>query len=344
MTPARMTRFHLTLGLLALAAVCGAWLTWTQRRRPPNPNSGTPHATPIEVAVYTNPGATTPQIPLWGAIRSGRLDGVLRAEAHVWKTAAHLQSLLLAGEGDVWIGHVDGFARARARGAPVVLLAVTGWRKFALVSRDPAVTDFTDFAGRTLPYAPVGCPSVDILRAVLGGAADRIAFEPHDPKQLALRMLQGTARSALLPEPVVTTLLGKIDGLRVVANVEDAYARINGGLPRMPIAGIAMHARLVRTQPRLAAVLLDALATAAQDLAADPERAADVLPEAFAEFVPREVTIASLTRDIILLVPAAEAREEVLRYLRIVTPELFADGAGLDEGFFAGSASDGTGE
>jgi NitT/TauT family transport system substrate-binding protein len=285
------------------------------------------------VEVYTHAGATTPQIPLWGAF-GGECAGRFAPRTTLWKTAAHLQSVLLAGEGDLWVGHVDGFARARARGAPVVLLAVTGWRKFALVSADPAVSGFADFAGGVLPYAPTGCPSVPVLHAILGSAADRIEFRPYEPRQLALALIEGRERSALLPEPLVTVLLGRVDGLVVVTNVEDEYARISGGRARMPIAGIAVHEAFLRRHPDAVGALAAGILGAAARLADHPDAAPAVLPDAFAEVVDRGVVRASLMRDIILAEPAARVRPEIERYLRIVVPELDRTGGAPDDAFF----------
>ncbi|MBN2451258.1 MAG: hypothetical protein JXR77_12765 [Lentisphaeria bacterium] len=346
-TPAKSPghwRIRITVGLLALVTFAGALLSL---HRPPTPGSGTlppgnpdAHRAIHELVVYTNPGTTTPQLPLWCAVREGTLQGRVQLQTRLWKTAAHLQSVLLAGEGDLWVGHVDGFARARERGAPVVLLAVTGWRKFALLSCDDSVQGFADFAGHSLPYAPMGCPSVDILRAVMGEPGGTIDFEPHEPKQLALKMLKGSARAALLPEPLVTTLLEKIPSLRVVANVEDEYARINGGLPRMPIAGIAVHQRLADADPALLQSLLAAMQEAAEALRRDPALVTRVLPAEFAEFVPPETVVASLSRDVIHVEPAQAVAGEVEKYLRIVTPEIFAEGQGLDPGLLFAPATE----
>jgi NitT/TauT family transport system substrate-binding protein len=330
-------RFRLTLALLAAAALAGGLLSLRAPRRPvvavpATASPATALPTPV-LRLYTNPGTTTPQIPLWAAERAGQLAGVFTLDTQLWKTTDHLQSVLLAGEGDAWIGHLDGFARARNRGAPVVLLAVTGWRKFALVSSDATVKGFADFARRSLPYAPFGCPSVDVLRAVMPDLAATITFEPNEPKQLALKMMQGKVGSALLPEPLVTTLLEKLPGIRVVANLEDEYARLNGGLPRMPIAGIAIHANVAARDPERVERLLQALLGAAETLAKTPDQAANVLPAEFAEFVPRETVRRSLERDVILAKAARDVAAEIERYLRIVTPELFADGKPLDPTF-----------
>ncbi len=337
MDRSQLLRLRITLALLALGALAGGLISLRASRGAGAPRAappGAPAGTQVPVLrLYTNPGTTTPQIPLWAAVRSGRLDGLCTLRTELWKTTDHLQGVLLAGDGDAWIGHVDGFARARHRGAPVVLVAVTGWRKFALVSTDPALTGFADLARGRLPYAPFGCPSVDVLRAVMPEVAARITFEPNEPRQLALKLIQGKERHALLPEPLVTSLLGEVPGLRVVRQVEEEYARLNGGQPRMPIAGLAIHARWAGEHPALVEGILQAMLAAAEEVAADPRRAAEVLPEEFAEFIPRETVRSSLGRDPVLARAARDVEAELERYLRIVTPELFADGGGLDPAF-----------
>lgn len=329
---------RIALALLAAAVIAGGLFSLRDSRAPEQ--SDGPIAGPLSVVLYTNPGATTPQIPLWAALGRDGLGGMFDVEMREWRSPGQLQSLLLAGKGDIWVGHVDGFARARARGAPVALLAVTGWRKMSVVSTDPAVTGVESFLDGRLAFAPVGSPAVTVMQALLGDRADRIEFEPHEPKQLALKMVRGDVTSALLPEPLVTVLLKKVDGLRVVCSLEDLYASLTGGRARMPLAGIAVHERLVRTEPERLAALLRAMTSAADRLTRTPEQAAAVLPDAFAEFVPHDIVLASLERDIILVERAADVKEEIVRYLRIVAPDLRAetgDGLTVDDAFFLGA-------
>ncbi len=344
MTPRPPLRLRITLALLVVASVMGGLLALRGSRRAAAAVPGTAAApaqaaTPVLI-LYTNPGTTTPQIPFWAAVRTGRLDQVCTVQTELWKTTDHLQGVLLAGAGDAWIGHIDGFARAHHRGAPVVLLAVTGWRKFALVSRDPGVKGVADFAKMRLPYAPFGCPSVDVLRAVMPDLAASITFEPNEPKQLALKMIQGKERSALLPEPLVTSLLEKIPGLRVVTQVEDEYARLNGGQARMPVAGLAIHARLARECPERVEALLQAVLAAGDQVAQEPEHAADVLPAEFAQFVPRETVRQSLARDMLYARAARDVVAEIDRYLRIVTPEVLGPGTSLSPTFIWSKPAD----
>jgi hypothetical protein len=63
---------------------------------------------------------------------------------------------------------------------------------------------------------------------------------------------------------------------------------------------------------------------AAPRLAENPEEALAALPEDVLRSLGREVVLASLHRDLIYVLPAFEAREEILAFLRLVAPELTA--------------------
>ncbi|MBT3374395.1 MAG: ABC transporter substrate-binding protein [Lentisphaerae bacterium] len=309
---------------LTALAVVGAWVALKEggSQAPlPSTNGNAPPA----LVFYTNPGATTPQLPFWAAKAAGHLDDIFTIEVRTWKNVVDLQGALLAGKGDLWLGHLEGFARARRMGAPVRILAVSGWRKMNIVSTDPAIRSLEDLAGTVLPYAPVGSPGVPVLEFLLGTRKDDIQLRPHEPKQLALLMLQGKARSALLPEPLVTTLLRKVDGLRVVENLEELYGRQTGGLPRMPLAGFAVNDAFLARHPARVSQLLACLTAAAGALAISPDAAAAAMPEMFTPFVSRDIVRESLTRDVILVEPASKVAEEIRQFLALVAPDALAE-------------------
>ncbi len=270
----------------------------------------------------TAPSATTPQLPFWSAFRRGRLQPLFNVRLTLWKDVDDLKSSVLAGKGDLWLGHTDAFGLARRRGAPVALLAVTGWRKFYLLSTRPEPRRLEDFVGYDLPFAPMGSPAVPIMKALLGPRADLVAFQPQEPMQLAMLLRRGTIDSALVPEPQVTLLLESVKGLRVVLNLEEEYGRRMGGPPRMPIAGIAVNTGTAAKYPEQVRRLLAALADEAGAIETDPAQAVDTLPDSFADFIPREVVRKSLERDVVLVKPAAEVENELAAYFKLMAPAL----------------------
>jgi len=140
-----------------------------------------------EVSVYMAMNATTPQIPLWKLIRSGWPEGY-SLSANYWKTLDDLRGAVLAGKGDMWVGHLEGFAQAARRGAPVRLMAVSGWKKFYLVGQAgqagsslPALEDIAaelQRQGLPLPVAPQESPAIGILEAMARRGGPAFALSP----------------------------------------------------------------------------------------------------------------------------------------------------------------------
>ena len=271
---------------------------------------------------YTAPMATTPQIPFWAGVKSREIPKLFNLKVEYWKDVDDLQGVLLAGKGDLWLGHVEGFARARKRGSPVTLLAVTGWRKHYIVTTNPDLHRIEDFVGRTLPFTPMGSPAVSVMKALLGKDSEKIEFQPQEARQLSMLLIRGTVDSALAPEPLVTLMLEKVPNLRVVVSLEEEYGKRTGHLPRMPIAGIAVNSDTAARYPEKIKALLGILREEGVRLAAHPGLAPEVLPDSFTNFIPRAMVRASLERDMILVEPASNVELEIVDYFKIVAPEL----------------------
>jgi NitT/TauT family transport system substrate-binding protein len=279
---------------------------------------------------YTAPMATTPQIPFWAGVKSGEIPKLFNLKVEYWKDVDDLQGILLAGKGDLWLGHVEGFALARKRGAPVTLLAVTGWRKHYIVSTNPDLHRIEDFVGRTLPFTPMGSAAVPVMKSLLGRDAEKVEFQPQEARQLAMLLSRGTVDSALAPEPLVTLMLEKVPNLRVVLGLEEEYGKRTGHPPRMPIAGLAVNSETAARYPEKITALLGILREEGARLAAHPEIAPEVLPDAFTNFIPRAMVHASLERDMILVEPASNVEPEIVDYFKIVAPELVTADGRLD--------------
>jgi len=324
----RPYRFALPLLALALALLV---------LPPAPPSGGAPRAQAGPLVFYTTPGATTPQMPLWQAIADGALPELKDMEVRSWKNLDDLRSAMLAGQGDLWLGHVEGFAQAARLGAPVKLVAITAWRKFTLFSNRPDIRTVDDLLacppGTELAVAPPQSPAVPVLQSLERHGLPRFTYVAHEPKQLTLDILRGRAALAVLPEPLGTVLLQKAPGLKAVTQVEDLYGRFSGREPLLPLAGIAVNARLAEERPELVKRLQAALVAAGHRLAEHPEDGLAALPAEFNAFMPREIVRASLARDRVLVRPAGQCREAVARYLALIEGHAEADAqAALPEG------------
>ena len=289
---------------------------------------------PGERVLYTAVTATTPQIPLWAAINAG-WPGHSALTVEYWKTLDDLRGVMLAGKGDIWVGHLEGFAQAALRGAPVTLLAVTGWKKFYFLG--PKTSPATDMetlaaelrqANLPLALAPQDSPALAILENIKQRGGPNFAIAAMQPQQLMLETLRGARRYALLPEPLVSTLLAKQPQIRIVAGLEEEYARLHGGQARMPLVGVAVNTHFAEREPETVRRLLTAMQDQAVRLAASPEAAIAALPKTVRNSVGEETIRTSLPRDLICAVPATDAKEEIAAFLRMVLPQ--TDPARLD--------------
>lgn len=312
-----ITRVAVLCTLLGLAA----WgsLHLLQQNAPSAPETGR-----AVLSVYTTGQATTPQMPLWKAFAEGELP--FTPAIQYWKTLDDLRGLLLAGKGDIWIGHIDGFAQAAMRGAPVQLVSVTGWKKFYLLTSLPDIHTFSDVralgAGTEIASAPPHSPGVAVLRALEKHGVPAFTYVAYEPKQLALMAMQNKVPLLLIPEPLVTVLLQKAPHLRIVASVEEEYGRLTGKPAMLPIAGIAVNTNTLTRMPRLAQQLEQALANQEVTLQQFPLGGVHAMPEDFERFIPRPLVEASLERDVIRIRSARESKDMILEYLQMLFPDM----------------------
>jgi NitT/TauT family transport system substrate-binding protein len=326
----RMKRLTPLLVLLAFAAWGGLVLLSNREAVRPGPQ-GKP-----DLVIYTTGQATTPQMPLWKALAEEDLG--FTPQVRYWKNLGDLRGALLAGKGDIWVGHVDGFAQAALRGAPVRLVAVTGWRKFYFLTSRDDIHNFNDISSlpetTTVAAAPPQSPGVAVMRALEGKEGPRFDYALYEPKQLALEAMRGSHDLLLLPEPLVTVLLEKNPDLRVAGSLEEEYGRLTHGAPVLPLAGIAVNTNTLRRHPELEKTLCTALLAQEAPLRDDPESGLETLPKAFADFIPPALVRKSLARDVIRVRSARQARSSIRDYLRMILPE---DADAIPESFYGGT-------
>lgn len=279
------------------------------------------------IVLYTALTATTPQIPLWATINEGWPEnGSVSVE--YWKTLDDLRGTILAGKGDIWVGHLEGFAQAALRGAPVQLVAVTGWKKFYFIGpKTSTAHDITSLAAelgqmdQPLAVAPQDSPGLAILENIKQRGGPSFAIAAMQPQQLMLEMLRGTRQFALLPEPLVSTILAKKPELQILTSLEEEFSLLYGGLTRMPLVGIAVNTKFAENEPETVQKFVSAMQRHAALLFADPEAAIGVLPEDVKNSVGEDIIRNSFSRDMILVVPASDAKEEISSFLRMVLPK-----------------------
>lgn len=284
---------------------------------------------------YTTGLSTTPQIPFWAALRKGEFNDLFNLRVRLWRNTDDLQSVILAGKGDIWLGHTEGFAMAAKRGAPVSVIAITGWRKFYIITSRDDYQGIESLSNRTVAYAPPGSPGIAIFNEVTKGRLRGVTLQPSQGKELQMMMLSGKADTAILPEPLVTMLIIKKPDLRVVESLEELYGRERGTPPLMPLAGFAVNSKTAEKYPEIIKAIQESIIRNSIELKDKKTKAVKCLPEYFKKEISREVAVRSLERDVILSKRGTDCAKEIDDYLKTATPGLLdADGnPGLPEGF-----------
>jgi NitT/TauT family transport system substrate-binding protein len=291
------------------------------------------------VVVYTAQTATTAQLPLMAAIKAGWPGDGREVRIEYWKNLDDLRSLVLAGRGDLWVGHVEALARAAARGAPVSLAEITAWRKFYLIStplpldegqedRHPeSVAELLEYAaesGSRLGSAPPNSPMAAFLARLAG---PKVAVDSLPPQQLILELASGRRQIGLLPEPMATAATVKDPRIAVIGSLESEYSRKIGGPDWLPQAAVAVNHAFADQNPELVAALVDMMGPLTKALSVGPAlEAARTLPRETIEALGEEIVVKSLTREPIMARPAYEVAEDIERFLRAAAPELYEGG------------------
>ncbi len=170
-------------------------------------------------------------------------------EVRFWKDLDDLRGVILAGKGDIWVGHLDGFAQTARRGAPIALIAVTAWaEKFQFLTLDAEATSPAILSERmaalneTLAVTPQGSPALAILDAARteGGPAFRAL--PMPPQQIGLGLARGAIRHLMVPDPLAAALIAERPDL-----IADLTARMSAWSERNRDDAAAIVAALPRT-------------------------------------------------------------------------------------------------
>jgi NitT/TauT family transport system substrate-binding protein len=294
---------------------------------------------PESVSIYTATGGTTAVLPLLVSLSDGWPH--TKTEVVEWKNLDDLRGLLLAGKGDVWVGHLETFARAASRGAPVRLLSVTAWKKFYFVSTplliDPGkaprlprdLSELSAYLNKNklaLPAAPQNSPAEGVLKLIESSGGPGFKVSGYSGQQLILELVAGKIHSALLPEPLVTNALLKNPNLAIIGSLEEKLALVNGGQARLPHAGIAVNRNFASSYPNLTRELAQHLKAAGNKLRnLRAAQVVDLLPKTTRDALGEDALEQSLSRDPIIVESAEDVAPEVDRFICLTASDLCSD-------------------
>ncbi|ABD87488.1 ABC transporter substrate-binding protein [Rhodopseudomonas palustris] len=285
--PAVATRRSLMVGLgsLALAGLA-------PRRALSTPSRG--------LQILGAPNGST--VVLVDLIESGALAAAAPdVSFRLWRTTDDLRAGIVSGNTKIFSTPSHVPANLASRGMPLKMLCLLGMGHLSVITSDDSIRDFHDLAGKPM----LGFFRNDMPDLTFRAIAKMEGLDPDKDIQLsyvqtameAAQMLAaGRATTAILSEPPATAAMvmaaQQERKLRRAFELTTIWGR-HKPKPRIPMAGIALHASLLDDAPDLVAALRAGLLPAKQRVLADPaaaaklaERRMEMRPQIFEKAFP----------------------------------------------------------
>ncbi len=317
-SPRRMLRALVVVGLLAVSACGSSDATTTNAPASADPTAPDGTVAPLDRLRIHHPETLAFAAPFSLIADDGPLAGVAdEVTTATWSTPDELRGLLTSGRSDITAVPTYVGANLAAKGVDVQLAAVTVWGLLYLIGPNGAATDWDGLRGQTV-MMPFPNDMPDLVFRTL---AEEHGLEPGEdfqienyatPQETVMRLVTGKGTWAVLPEHVATVALAKAgDGghdLQRILNLQDEWAEISGGSPRIPQAGLVVSSEIAARDDVIAALLDELEATVDQVNVAAPATVAE-LAGTFA--LSEDVVADVIPRLNLQVVPAAEARDEL---------------------------------
>lgn len=249
-----------------------------------------------------------------------------------------LRTALINGEADIAIAPTNLAAVVYNKGLGYKLAGSGIWGTLYIASSED-ISSLSDLRGKSITLMGRGLTPDAVLRYLL-------ISEGLDPeKDVTLEYLSGTAEVAasyssgkgtvaMLPEPVLTSVLMKRKDSKMVIDIQEAWSAAVG-VDKFPQASIVVKESLIESHPEFVEAFLKAYDEGIQWVNDNPADAG-VAYEALGIGLKAKLIEKAVPHCNLKFVPAAEGKEAVSAYLKVLfdfNPKLLG-GKMIDEGFY----------
>jgi NitT/TauT family transport system substrate-binding protein len=227
---------------------------------------------------------------------------------------------LAAGEVSVGTLPSNVAAQLYNRGIPVQIAAVTLWGLLYVVGTDESIEEWTDLRGRSVQAIARGAGPDIMLRHIL----NQNGIDPDSDVELDYRyghlelaqmLIAGEVETAVLPEPFVTQVLSRGDGVGIRLDFQAAWQDLYGS--RYPQTVVVVRRDVAEENPEAIAEALALIRSGWETVLADPEAAGELVDRTDLG-LPGAVVTAALPRFNAEYVDAADAADRLDEYFRVL--------------------------
>jgi len=269
-----------------------------------------PAAKTVAGAVRVQAPLAPPSIPLVSLL------GDRDVQVIWYSKAEEAMSRIIDDSVDVSIIPVNSMAVLYNRGVNIQLAAVSTWGILYLVSGDPQVKGWADLKGKTVAVGAMGYSPDLVFRGLLkknGLTGKDVKIIYGTSPEIAQMLIAKKISLAVLPEPLVTSVLSRSKESGIVMNLEQEWVKAFPEARGLPQAGLAVSGRFMAENPSAWSEFYDKYNQSLLSYVNNHEKIGAAEEKALS--LPAEVIRESLGRSNLKLQNAQEARESVGRYL-----------------------------
>lgn len=227
-------------------------------------------------------------------------------------------SKIINGDVDISIIPVNSMSILHNKGVDIQLGAVTTWGILYLVTKDETITDWQNLKGQRVGVGARGFSPDLVFRSLLQSNnlnLDELEIVYGNSPEIAQMLLAGKVKVAVLPEPLLTSVLMKDASIRIVMNMEEEWNRAFPQGMGLPQAGLAVSKDFASKNPNLWEEFCNKY-----DSNLEKYLKGEKVTELEAEILklPAEVIEESLNRSNLKFVPGEEAALSVDNYLKVL--------------------------
>lgn len=303
-------------------------------------DSAVPEQKPAEVFVSALAGPSG--IGMAGLFRDPPVSGDTRFVMEIAGSVDVLLPKLVKGEVDIGILPPNVAAKIWNTDRSLVMAAVVGNGMISLVTRDPAVSNFSSLSGKTVSVAGQGATPEFTARALLqasGMSPDSVVFDFSIPTpELAAALVSGRIGYVILPEPFSTVaVMNGTTGnqpVRKAIDFQKEWTALGLGAS-YPMTVCVVRREFAEKHPDLVRVFLDSYKASIEWVNAEPVAAGQAVEEAGlglrSPIVARSIPAANL-----VFIPAFQARADLESLLSVFLAYAPASAGGKlpDDGFY----------
>lgn len=171
-----------------------------------------------------------PSIAISKAMEEKKNIGHLSINYEVQQTSDLLVAELMKGEAELAIIPSNLALQAYKKGLDYKIVGTIGWGSLYLVSED-SITDLSELKGKEVYNTGKGLTPDIIFKEILKNnniSEDEIDFSyVGAASELAQLVATGKAKYAVVPEPVLSTVMDKNPNIKVILNLNEEWASFN---------------------------------------------------------------------------------------------------------------------